>query len=188
MSHSVSNRVNLCYDLTRSASEMMFMNSDFRKRLTAFARNLDGPVGRIPLDRAIRRDLELFAELRSTGTTWTQIAQALASVGARRPGGGIISADHLRGAISRQMKRQSPSPVTKPPVTKLAADDTARGIISASRPKRSAAPSASTAQDMVMPIAKEAVSLPPASSERGSRPNASFVLAKLARTKRLRES
>lgn len=84
------------------------MNSNFRVRLTAFAERLSGPLGNVPLDRAIRADLELFRVLRESGATWPQIASALAAAGARRPDGSISSADHVRSAVTRQLKRTPP--------------------------------------------------------------------------------
>lgn len=55
------------------------MNSDVRRRLKALADDLEGPLGRIPLDRALRGHLGLFAELRREGCTWSQLARALAA-------------------------------------------------------------------------------------------------------------
>src|SRR5712664_3416975 len=86
------------------------MNSDVRRRLKALADDLEGPLGRIPFDRALRRHIDLFDELRREGCTWSQLARALAAVGVRRADGGTISADHLRGAVSRQMRARSHAP------------------------------------------------------------------------------
>ena len=84
------------------------MDSNFRVRLSAFADRLSGPLGSVPLDRAIRADLELFRVLRESGATWPQIANALAAAGARRPDGSLIGADHVRSAVTRQLKRTPP--------------------------------------------------------------------------------
>ena len=81
------------------------MDSRTRARLSAFADSLTGPLGPVPFDRAIRADLELFRGLRDSGATWPQIASALTAAGARRPDGGIISPDHVRSAVTRQLKR-----------------------------------------------------------------------------------
>jgi hypothetical protein len=81
------------------------VDSKIRVRLRAFAEGLSGPLGSVPLDRAIRVDLRLFRDLRESGATWPQIANALAAAGARRPDGSLISADHVRSAVSRQLKR-----------------------------------------------------------------------------------
>lgn len=62
----------------------------------------------MPLDRAIRADLELFRVLRESGATWPQIANALAAAGARRADGSLIGADHVRSAVTRQLKRTPP--------------------------------------------------------------------------------
>lgn len=88
-----------CYGLGLS------VESKLRAKLEAFAKSLSGPLGNVPLDRAIRADLELFRTLRESGATWPQIANSLAAVGARRPDGAVITADHVRSAVSRQLKR-----------------------------------------------------------------------------------
>lgn len=80
------------------------MDSKIHKRLVSFVSQMqEGPLGRIPLDRAIKANLDLFVTMRQTGATWVQIANALTSAGARRSDGRFISADHLRSAVSRQL-------------------------------------------------------------------------------------
>jgi hypothetical protein len=83
------------------------MNSNLRRRLKAIADELRGPLGRIPLDRVLRRHLDLFEELRREGCTWLQLARALAAAGVRRADGKMVSVDHLRGTVSRQMPEKS---------------------------------------------------------------------------------
>lgn len=90
------------------------MNSDVRRRLKALADDLEGPLGRIPFDRALRGHIDLFEELRCEGCSWSQLARALAAVGVRRADGGMVSADHLRGAVSRQMKATASAPTGRP--------------------------------------------------------------------------
>ena len=92
------------------------MNSDMRRRLKALADDLEGPLGRIPFDRALRGHIGLFEELRREGCSWSQLARALAAVGVRRADGRTISADHLRGAVSRQMKANASVPANRPGV------------------------------------------------------------------------
>lgn len=93
------------------------MDKKIRKRLEAFAERLDGPLGSVPLDRAIRADLDLFRVLRESGSTWPQIASALAATGARRPDGRIIGTDHVRSAVTRQLKNSPPTEARLPTVT-----------------------------------------------------------------------
>lgn len=82
------------------------MDSKIHKRLVTFVAQMQkGPLGRIPLDRAIKANLDLFLTLRESGATWAQIASGLTSAGARRSDGRFISADHLRSAVSRQLRR-----------------------------------------------------------------------------------
>lgn len=84
----------------------IIMDSRIHKRLVSFVAQMqEGPLGRIPLDRAIKANLDLFLTLRESGATWTQIANGLTSAGARRSDGRFISADHLRSAVSRQLKQ-----------------------------------------------------------------------------------
>jgi len=81
------------------------MDAQLRARLKSFAESLQGPLGMIPLDRAIRADLDLFRMLKASGATWIQVSNALAIAGVRSPNGNLLSADHLRSTISRQLKR-----------------------------------------------------------------------------------
>ena len=84
------------------------MNSNLRRRLKAVADDLRGPLGRIPLDRVLRRHLDLFEELRREGCTWSQLARALAAAGVRRADGEMVSVDHLRGTVARQVREKRP--------------------------------------------------------------------------------
>ncbi|MBU0782757.1 MAG: hypothetical protein KJ798_04545 [Gammaproteobacteria bacterium] len=82
------------------------MDSKIHKRLVTFVTQMqEGPLGRIPLDRVIKANLELFLTMRESGATWAQIANGLTSAGARRSDGRFISADHLRSAVSRQLRQ-----------------------------------------------------------------------------------
>ena len=83
------------------------MNSNLRRRLKAVADDLRGSLGRIPLDRVLRRHLDLFEELRREGCTWSQLARALAAAGVRRADGEMVSVDHLRGTVSRQVREKA---------------------------------------------------------------------------------
>ena len=80
------------------------MNFDLRRRLKAFADDMKGPLGLIPLDRVLRRHLDLFEELRRAGATWSQIANALAKAGIRRADGNVFSVGQLSGSVHRQKK------------------------------------------------------------------------------------
>lgn len=85
------------------------MDSKIHKRLVTFVAQMqEGSLGRIPLDRAIKANLDLFVTLRQSGATWVQIANALTSAGARRSDGRFISADQIRSSVSRQF-RKSPN-------------------------------------------------------------------------------
>jgi hypothetical protein len=156
------------------------MNSDVRRRLKALADDLEGPLGRIPFDRALREHIGLFEELRREGCTWLQLAQALTAVGVRRADGGMVSADHLRGAVSRQMRGRSQAPSGPAARTEPASarsrgsEDRARPAIAARKPASPPTPAP----------------LPPKHPEGGKpkrMPNASrSVHEKLARVAKLR--
>lgn len=81
------------------------MDKATRKRLSEIVRELDGPVGPVPFERVITRHLAFFVELRQHGSTWEQIVKLLATEGARRPDGRPFPAAHLRGVISRQLRK-----------------------------------------------------------------------------------
>ncbi|MET3105432.1 hypothetical protein AAKU58_000241 [Oxalobacteraceae bacterium GrIS 1.18] len=84
------------------------MDSKIRARLATFvAGMMQGPLGAIPLDRAIRGDLELFISLRASGVTWVQIGNALAAAGARRSDNGNFTVDQIRSSVSRQIRKAS---------------------------------------------------------------------------------
>jgi hypothetical protein len=103
------------------------MNSNLRRRPKAVADDLRGSLGRIPLDRVLRRHLDLFEELRREGCTWSQLARALAAAGVRRADGEVVSVDHLRGTVSRQM-REKASLLQDPPTKDRAPQRTAVSV------------------------------------------------------------
>ena len=155
------------------------MNSDVRRRLKALAEDLERPLGRIPLDRALRRHVGLFAELRREGCTWSQLARALAAVGVRRADGGTVSADHLRGAVSRQMKGSASAPTGRP--------------VEDSTPLRTAAPeekpsSGSRTGETAAPRARKTVAVKPVGVQKPDQPTAvsRSIQDKLSRVAKLR--
>ena len=86
-------------------SHILGMDKEIDKGLAAFVATLQGPFGQIPFERAVVRHLPLFLGLRQRGLTWTRVASLLTARGVRRADGHPISAEQLRGVISRQMRR-----------------------------------------------------------------------------------
>lgn len=154
------------------------MNSDVRRRLKALADDLEGPLGRIPLDRALRGHVGLFAELRREGCTWSQLARALAAVGVRRADGGTVSADHLRGAVSRQMKGSASAPTGRP-----VEDSTLR----TAAPEKKAS-SGSRTGETAAPRARKTVAVKPVGVQKPDQPTAvsRSIQDKLSRVAKLR--
>lgn len=154
------------------------MNSDVRRRLKALADDLEGPLGRIPLDRALRGHVGLFAELRREGCTWSQLARALAAVGVRRADGGTVSADHLRGAVSRQMKGGASAPTGRP-----VEDSTLR----TAAPEEKAS-SGSRTGETAAPRARKTVAVKPVGVQKPDQPAAvsRSIQDKLSRVAKLR--
>jgi hypothetical protein len=168
------------------------MDNKIRERLKALAERLEGPLGNVPLDRVIRTDLGLFRGLRDSGATWPQIASALAAAGARRPDGRTIGTDHVRSAVTRQLKNAPPiearlssvaaSPGEKPrrasryelPPSRLAVANPDLGEKTKPQRTRADVPS------------KNGVGPAEARSNSGNRNQS--ILEKLARTRKLRES
>jgi len=152
-----------------------------RTRLAIFVRNLEGPLGKVPLDRAIRNDLALFQELRDSGASWIQISNALAAAGAQRADGSAITGDHLRSAVSRQLKRQTdehgePSAAHRsPPTTSKRRPPVAK--------KSPVSPSSSVTTQNDHHTRQK---LPAAPTDATNK--TSSVLQKLARTRQLRET
>ena len=165
------------------------MDSKIRARLSAFAERLSGPLGNVPLDRAIRTDLGLFQILRDSGATWPQIANALASAGARRPNGSIIPADHVRSAVSRQLTRSDtkeprtfrPQPSEEQPplreLSRAAPSTVSEHHIPKEQPGASKTSNSSHVNNS-----------PEGNTEQPSKRRNQSILAKLARTRKLRES
>ncbi len=160
------------------------MDSDLRRRLKALADDLEGPLGRIPFDRALRGHIDLFEELRREGCSWSQLARALAAVGIRRADGCTISADHLRGAVSRQMRARSHAPSGSTAGTERPEPASARSRSSEGRTR----PTTIAAGKLTSPQAP--APLPPKVPESGKperMPNATrSVQEKLARVAKLR--
>jgi len=157
------------------------MNPNLQRRLKAHADNFKGPLGPIPLDRAVRRHRDLFEEFRDEGFTWSQIARALAAAGIRRADGSSFSADRLRGAVSRQMKVKASASTgrfaenTTPLRTAVRAEQTS----SKSRTAKTAQPE---------PGSREATHVKPSGAQRPDRPTvvARSIQDKLARVAKLR--
>ncbi len=157
------------------------MNSDVRRRLKALADDLEGPLGRIPFDRALRGHIDLFEELRREGCSWSQLARALAAVGVRRADGGTISADHLRGAVSRQMKVNASAPADQ------SAGDSTRQRITAPERKASFEPRTGAT---AAPRARKTAAIKPVGVQKPDQPTAASrsIQDKLSRVAKLRGS
>ena len=155
------------------------MNSNLQRRLKALADNFKGPLGPIPLDRAVRRHRGLFEEFRDEGFTWSQIARALAAAGIRRADGGSFSADRLRGAVSRQMKATASAPTSQP------AEDSTPLRTAAPQEK---APSGSRTGETASPRARKTVAVKPVSVQKPDQPTAvsGSIQDKLSRVAKLR--
>lgn len=157
------------------------MDSDLRRRLKAVADDLEGPLGRIPLDRALRKHIDLFAELRREGCSWPQLAGALAAVGVKRADGATVSADHLRGAVSRQMKVNASASTVRlsENTTPLRTAASKEQVSSKSRTAKTARPK---------PGSPETAPVKPAGAHKPDRPTAvaSSIQDKLSRVAKLR--
>ena len=100
-----------CCELIRSVADTIIpdhilgMDKEMDKGFAAFIATLQGPFGQIPFERAVVRHLPLFLGLRQRGLTWPRVASLLTAHGVRRADGHPISAEQLRGVVSRQMRR-----------------------------------------------------------------------------------
>jgi len=70
---------------------------------TQIANDLEGPLGRVPMERVIEKHIVFFNDLRSSGATWPQIAELFKQVGITKKNGGAISASQIRATVSRIM-------------------------------------------------------------------------------------
>lgn len=66
-----------------------------------FAKALDGPLGRRPLQAVVRENIGFFMRLRTAGASWSQVAALLARAGVRSAKGGQVAANALRAMVSR---------------------------------------------------------------------------------------
>lgn len=163
------------------------MDREIRARLNAFVKGLDGPLGGVPLDRAIRNDLALFSILRESGATWVQIANALVSAGARRPDNSPISSDHIRSAVSRQLKRSAKIAETPAIIQTVAVQPSVQATGGPKHKLDDRKPANSTSPATIQSIVKATPSLTSYKKKPSNQASAS-VLEKLARTRKLRES
>tara|TARA_R110001606_G_scaffold399293_1_gene583876 strand:+ start:9351 stop:9785 length:435 start_codon:yes stop_codon:yes gene_type:complete len=89
------------------------------KRARQIAADMEGPVGRMPLERVFAAHVSFFEELRSVGATWPQITTLLGSAGVTKKDGGTLSGGQIRAMISRIVSKDSaatqrPLPRTQP--------------------------------------------------------------------------
>lgn len=76
-------------------------NSTAKRRAKQIALDIEGPIGRLPLERVFAAHIEFFDELRALGATWPQIAALLDLVGVTKKDGEPISGSQVRAMISR---------------------------------------------------------------------------------------
>ena len=155
------------------------MNSNLQRRLKALVDNFKGPLGPIPLDRAVRRHRGLFEEFRDEGFTWSQIARALAAAGIRRADGSSFSADRLRGAVSRQIKGNASASTGRP------VEDSTRQRTAA---REETASSRSMTGETAEPRAGRTVTVKPVAVPKSDQPTAGSrsIQDKLSRVAKLR--
>lgn len=79
--------------------------SDAKSWAEGFAAELVVDGEHIPFERVLARHLDAVTKLRrAAGHTWPGIASMLVRGGARRPDGGLISADQIRVGYSRLVR------------------------------------------------------------------------------------
>ena len=117
------------------------MDKEMDKGLAAFIATLQGPFGQIPFERAVVCHLPLFLGLRQSGLTWTRVASLLTAHGERRADGHPISAEQLRGVISRQMRRSVTSASDRiEPIGAVDEGKASRNSLSVTKHKRAKQP------------------------------------------------
>jgi len=77
------------------------------------ADQINGPLGRVPMERVFAQHLEFFEELKALGATWPQIASLLDEAGIRRKDGKVLTAAQLRATISRQTESKTTPSIPK---------------------------------------------------------------------------
>ena len=127
--------------VTAIPSHILGMDKDIDKGLAAFIATLQGPFGQIPFERAVVRHLPLFLGFRQRGLTWTRVVSLLTAHGVRRADGPPISAEQLRGVISRQIRRSVTSASDRiEPIGMVDGGKASRKSLSATKHKRDERP------------------------------------------------
>ncbi|WP_316980113.1 hypothetical protein [Shumkonia mesophila] len=87
------------------------------RRAAEIARDIEGPLGRIPLERVFLRHIDFFSDLKTAGVTWPQIVALLGRAGITRKDGLPLAAGQVRATISRILSPRDPE---KPPAAQTA--------------------------------------------------------------------
>jgi len=112
---------NNCFSLLHFASNdgnIHFMDKKTAEKQAAqIASDMEGPVGRVPLERVLTKHIGVFNDLRSDGATWPQIAALLIRAGLTKKDGVAIDASQIRATVSRILSQGNKKPVArkKPP-------------------------------------------------------------------------
>jgi hypothetical protein len=92
------------------------------RRAAEIAKDIDGPLGRIPLERIFSRHIDFFSDLKAAGVTWPQIAALLNRAGISRKDGMPMTAAQIRATISRILApRNEDKQLTSMPAEKTTA-------------------------------------------------------------------
>lgn len=113
---------NNCFSWLRFASNfgsIHFMDKKTAKKQAAqITSDMEGPVGRVPLERVLAKHIGFFNDLRSDGATWPQIAALLKRAGLTRKDGAAIEASQIRATISRISSQGNQKAVAREKPTK----------------------------------------------------------------------
>ncbi|MGQ3048284.1 MAG: hypothetical protein ACT6Q8_03835 [Niveispirillum sp.] len=118
---------------------------EINQRVVEFADALQGPLGRMPLEKVLRMHIMIFHHLRQAGASWRQIAALMAKHGVTRKDGQPVDATQWAAMVSRSMRSSSitaaPATHSKPASTPIAAEihSSRRNDIVRSRMRRASA-------------------------------------------------
>lgn len=88
---------------------------DLEQWAKTFKRDLDGPLGPLPMEQVIRRHIATFSDLRAAGATWPQIANLMSKAGVLSKNSNVIQPSQWRATVSRVLKTNPPQELTAPP-------------------------------------------------------------------------
>jgi hypothetical protein len=79
-----------------------------RRRAVGVVESVTGPLGPVPVERMVRAHLSFFQDLRTAGTSWSQISGLLRDAGLRTRRNAFVNENVLRASFARASRSIGP--------------------------------------------------------------------------------